>query len=215
MSRIEGNVTDLAPHRTDNGHGGAMCWVCQSPVSTRAAFCLTCNALQPPRALDHFSRLGLVCRFDLDRRELDDRYRALRRVFAMERFASSGLRQRQLALEHLAGVEEAYLVLRDPVRRAEYLLTLVEEPGLTPTVTANSNDLDVLDAQLQAARDVAAVDRVASWAGRGIEASLRDLSTAFRHQAFAEVAVILARLARLEEIGADARAVRDRQDGRF
>ncbi len=205
MSRIDGSVTELAPHRTGGTHGAVVCWVCQSPVSARTAFCPTCTAIQPPRALDHFVRLGLECRFDLDRRELDERYRAVRRVFAVERFAAQGVRQRQLALDHLAAVEEAYLVLRDPVRRAEYLLTLVEEPGLTPTVTANSNDLDVLCAQLQAARDVAAVDRVASLAGRGVEACLLDLSASFRHQAFTEVAVVLARLSRLEDIGTEAR----------
>jgi molecular chaperone HscB len=210
MSRIDGNVTDLAPRILGGGQGSSTtaCWMCQTGLSCRAAFCHDCGTIQAPRALDHFARLGLDCRFDIDRAQLAGRTQAMARIFEAERFAAKGPRQKQLALEHLAAIEEAHTVLRDPVRRAEYLLTLVEGQGASSPVVANSNDIDVLRGQLKTAADSAAVDKVAFAAGQRVEACIRELSAAFRQQSFTEVAIILARLAQFEDIAASARAQR-------
>lgn len=210
MSRIDGNVTEMAPRVGATVHAiqAAPCWVCQTTLSARAAFCHDCGTIQPPRGLDHFTRMGIDRRFDVDRAVLDGRYQAMQRIFQNERLLAKGPRQKQLASEQMEAVTEAYGTLCDPVRRARYLLTLVNDAGVSVLAQANSNDLELLRGQLTDASDAAAVDRVASQAGRGIETCIRELSGAFRQQSFEEVAVILARLAQLEDIAASARAQR-------
>lgn len=210
MSRIDGNVTDLAPRlgATVETLQAAPCWVCQSVLSARAAFCHDCGTIQAPRGLDHFTRLGMDRRFEIELAQLDSRFVTLSRIFKNERLAAKGPRQKQMASDQLSAVTAAYETLRDPVSRARYLLSLVDDAGSTTLAEANSNDLDVLRGQLEHAQDTAAIDRVAFQAGRGVESCIRDLSGAFRQQSFGDVAVILARLAQLEDIAASARAQR-------
>ena len=210
MGILDTKVTKIS-HRLMYGGSGkevCSCWVCQSEMSDFSVFCPECSTIQPPRALDHFSRLGVDCRYDLSLSELEARYRSLLRIFSSEQMKATGVRQQQLAMDHLNTVEEAYYTLRDPVRRAGYLLRLLNDPELLAIVEANSNDLDVMERQMELAHGGAGIDRVASQVGRGIEACLRDLSAAFRQEAFRDVAVILARLAKLEGILANARSQR-------
>ena len=207
MNRNEGNVTELAPRSLAglSVQATAPCWVCQSTLSTRAAFCHECGTIQAPREVDHFTRFGLDRRFDLDRDQLAGRYEAFRRVFMAERLNGKSPRQKQLASDHLAAVEEAHGILRDPVRRAEYLLTLLDEPALADAQQAVETEMSELRGELVGAADTVAIDRVAHKARHGVEVCIRDLSGAFRQQAFADVAIILARLAQLEDIAATAR----------
>lgn len=207
MSRIDGNVTELSPRigASIQTLQAAPCWVCQNNLSARAAFCHECGTIQAPRALDHFTRMGIDRRFDIEREQLEGRFEAMQRIFQNERLLAKGPRQKQLASDQMSAVTEAYHTLRDPVTRAQYLLSLVDDAGATVLAEANSNDLDVLRGQLKNATDTAEIDRVAFQAGRGVEACIRELSGAFRQQSFAEVAVILARLVQLEDIAASAR----------
>jgi molecular chaperone HscB len=77
----------------------------------------------------HFERLGLPRRFALDPREIESCYlvrsRALHPDF--HQLASSG--EQQASLQLSAELNEAYAVLRDPFRRAEYLLELAGGPA--------------------------------------------------------------------------------------
>lgn len=210
MGLLDSKVTKLSHRLTYGGSGREVCscWVCQSEMSDFSAFCHECNTIQPPHTMDHFSRLGLDCRFDLHQSELEARYQSLLRVFSSEQMRAIGVRQQQLAMDHLNAIEEAYETLKDPVRRAEYLLQLIDDPELSVLIEAESNDLDVMTRQVELAGSGMGIDRVASQAGRDIEASLYDLAQAFRQEDFRTVAVILARLTRLDTIMAQARSQR-------
>ncbi|HEY3351883.1 MAG TPA: Fe-S protein assembly co-chaperone HscB [Polyangia bacterium] len=99
------------------------CWKCHSDAS--APICQACGALQPlPPGLDHFAALGVPRRFDLDRRELETRHRELSRLVHPDRFATADGRERRLSLLWATAVNDALKLLRDPWRRAEYLLQL-------------------------------------------------------------------------------------------
>jgi molecular chaperone HscB len=74
--------------------------------------------------LDHFARFGLAPRWQLDRNLLEDRYLERSRVVHPDRHANADATTRRAALEHSAALNEGYAVLRDPVRRAEYLVKL-------------------------------------------------------------------------------------------
>ena len=73
---------------------------------------------------DHFELFGLPAHFRVDAAALERAYRDLQRAVHPDRFAGAGDAQKRLALQASARANEAYRTLRDPVARAEYLLSL-------------------------------------------------------------------------------------------
>jgi len=72
----------------------------------------------------HFERLGLPRRFPLDPAELERNYLARSREVHPDHAGND-----RASLEASAALNEAYTVLRDPFRRADYLLTLAGGPS--------------------------------------------------------------------------------------
>jgi molecular chaperone HscB len=75
-------------------------------------------------ASDHFDLLGFSRRYRLEPRELEQRYQSLARETHPDRFAQSGDAERRQALLRSTALNEAYRTLRDPLRRAAYLVGL-------------------------------------------------------------------------------------------
>jgi molecular chaperone HscB len=75
-------------------------------------------------ASDHFELLGLSRRYALDPKDLEKRYQALARETHPDRFAQHGDQERRHALLLSTALNEAYRILRDPLRRAAYLVGL-------------------------------------------------------------------------------------------
>ena len=73
---------------------------------------------------DHFELFGLPAQFGVDAEALDRAYRDLQRAVHPDRFAGASDAQKRLALQASAHANGAYRTLRDPVARAEYLLSL-------------------------------------------------------------------------------------------
>lgn len=74
--------------------------------------------------LDHFARLGLDRAWKIDRDAFEDRYLAESRRVHPDRHAAADSSTRRRAMEHSSALNTAYQVLRDPVKRAEYLVKL-------------------------------------------------------------------------------------------
>src|SRR6188768_4067233 len=74
--------------------------------------------------MDPFETLGVEPVFGLDLTILEQRHRDLSRALHPDRHAASGAAERRMALGRAIEVNEAYRVLKDPVRRAEALLSL-------------------------------------------------------------------------------------------
>ncbi|NUP07082.1 MAG: Fe-S protein assembly co-chaperone HscB [Polyangiaceae bacterium] len=72
--------------------------------------------------MDPFATLGVEPRFDLDPAELERRHRELSRALHPDRHAAEPPAQRRLALSRAIEVNEAYRMLKDPIRRAERVL---------------------------------------------------------------------------------------------
>jgi molecular chaperone HscB len=79
--------------------------------------------------LDHFERLGLPRRFALDLREVERQYLARSRAIHPDFHQLGATSEQQASLEATARLNEAYNVLRDPFKRAEYLLQLEGGPS--------------------------------------------------------------------------------------
>jgi len=73
---------------------------------------------------NHFEILGFRPEFRVDAEALERAYRELQRSVHPDRFASAGDAPKRLALQASARANEAYRTLRDPVARAEYLVSL-------------------------------------------------------------------------------------------
>lgn len=117
------------------------CWSCKGPVSTRALFCHTCGTIQPPQQVDHFTRLGLVPRYDVDAAELERAYFGYQRVVHPDRFASKSAREKALSQSQAVSINEAFETLRDPLARAIYLLALRGAPLPADDKTVNDPEL--------------------------------------------------------------------------
>ncbi|MEK6606542.1 MAG: Fe-S protein assembly co-chaperone HscB [Myxococcota bacterium] len=98
------------------------CWSCERPEGD-GAFCAKCGVILPPRGgRTHFDVIGIVEGYHLDADALEAGYKQLARKLHPDRFARADARARRFSLEHATALNEAYRTLRDPVRRAEYLL---------------------------------------------------------------------------------------------
>ena len=73
---------------------------------------------------NYFELFGMPVGFLLDGAELAVRYRELQKVVHPDRFAAAGEHSQRLSLQGATLVNEAYATLKDPLRRAQYLLTL-------------------------------------------------------------------------------------------
>jgi len=73
---------------------------------------------------NHFQLFGLPARYRVDPDALDAAYRKLQSEVHPDRFAGASDADKRLALQASARVNEAYRVLRDPVQRAQYVLSL-------------------------------------------------------------------------------------------
>ena len=85
---------------------------------------------------DHFALFGLAPCYGLDQRTLDDAYRRLQKKVHPDRYAAAAENERRRALQSSARVNEAYRTLKDPVGRAQYLLSLNGIDAMSETDTA-------------------------------------------------------------------------------
>ena len=73
---------------------------------------------------DYFALFGLPAQFGVDEAALDAAYRTVQSQAHPDRFASAGEAERRVAMQWAAHANEAYRTLRQPLKRAIYLLHL-------------------------------------------------------------------------------------------
>ncbi len=193
------------------------CALCGGPVAARALFCHACGAIQPPRPLDPFARLGLERRFDLDPERLAKQHAGFARVLSPDRFAARSPAEQDSAKAHVRALDAALDTLRDPIRRAHALLALVSPGPLAVRIDPDPSDPDLSDSgddsrelavslavavATSAGGDRSAVDRIARDLDRRIEACLTYLAPAFRkaQEDPAKAGAVLRILVRLERL---------------
>jgi len=104
------------------------CHHCQRPIDSPIG-CLNCHTIYPSSSeLTHFDRLGLPVRFELSLPELERRYLAWSRELHPDFYQTRTPAEQAMSLKLSASLNDAYSTLKDPVRRAEYLLFLFEGP---------------------------------------------------------------------------------------
>lgn len=86
-------------------------------------------------AEDHFALFGLTPQYAVDRAVLDRHYRDLQNRTHPDKHAHGSDAEKRVALQWATRINEAYQVLRDPVRRAQYLL---QQAGHDPEIERNT-----------------------------------------------------------------------------
>ena len=162
----------------------ARCWNCESEVAG-ADVCPACGKLLPvPPGTTLFAVLGLPRGVDVDRAELERAYRERSLRLHPDRAGKDDPRERRLALERTALLNEAYRTLRSPEARAFYLLKLhgldltrdaARAVSIPPTVLEEVLDLRE---QLESAREAGDDEQVSALSDRVRVQSATTLSAA-------------------------------------
>jgi molecular chaperone HscB len=104
-----------------------ICWSCEKEAGD-AALCGACGAPQPVSTHgareDYFAVLGVERRYEQDLTALEARYKDLSRKLHPDKFAKADPRARRAALQRTVQLNEAWRALKEPLKRAEYLLSL-------------------------------------------------------------------------------------------
>jgi molecular chaperone HscB len=135
--------------------------------------------------VDPFEALGIEPRFDLDLAAVERRVRAVLGAVHPDRHASQGATDRRLALGKAVDVNEAWRIVRDPIRRAEALLrrrgvAVAEgrEPKAAPAFLMEMMELREALAEARAKRDAERVASLSSAVSAREAEALRALSLA-------------------------------------
>jgi molecular chaperone HscB len=181
-----------------------ICWSCEKSVPAPVPVtCPACGAVQPrDPAADHFQVLGVAAGFEVDVTELERRYKDLTRVLHPDRHARAEARARRASLERSVQLNEAWRTLRDPVRRAEYLLAragveVAPEKGGPPVPQALLMEVMELREGLAEARvsgDGARVERLAADVRRRHAEAMERVRAGFAAAPAPDLAAIAAEL---------------------
>ncbi|HGY9579157.1 co-chaperone HscB [Vibrio harveyi] len=72
--------------------------------------------------MNHFELFGLPSQFQLDGSLLSSQFRELQKRFHPDNFATASERERLMAVQKAAQINDAYQILKHPISRAEYIL---------------------------------------------------------------------------------------------
>jgi molecular chaperone HscB len=143
------------------------CTTCAQPLESPIC-CTSCGALNPypPDKLEYFELFGLTPAYDLDEQTLHRKYLSLTRNVHPDMVGQASPEERQHALAISSEMNRAYETLRDPVARAEYLLSLSGDADVTdsrsvpPQLLGEIMTLREEIEEAHAAGDSAAMDRL-------------------------------------------------------
>jgi molecular chaperone HscB len=98
------------------------CWSCGDMRA--AQFCQSCGKVQPPKPVDYFTFFGLPRKLNIDASGLEREFYALSRKLHPDANAGHDPQEQEWSLEQSSRLNDAYRILKDPIRRTEYLLKL-------------------------------------------------------------------------------------------
>ncbi|APR85417.1 Chaperone protein HscB [Minicystis rosea] len=135
---------------------------------------------------DPFDMLGIAPRFALDLAAVELRHRELSKALHPDRYAGAPAAERRMALSRAIDVNEAFRVVKDPIRRAEALLRRAgaavgetSEPKPSPALLMDMMEAREELAEAGRAKDVARVAKLGEAMGQRQADILRRLGGAF------------------------------------
>jgi molecular chaperone HscB len=137
--------------------------------------------------MDPFATLGIERTFDLDLAALEKTHRELSRALHPDKHAAGGATERRYALSKAVEVNEAWRIVKDPIRRAEALFRLAgvavgetNEPKPSADLLMDMMEQREALAEARAKRDETAVKELAEAIEARERVTEKALSNGFR-----------------------------------
>lgn len=128
---------------------------------------------------NHFELFALPASFEIDISSLSERYQDLQRSVHPDKFTNATDRERRLSMQQASIINEAYQALKDPLKRAQYLLSLNNIDTRSESNTVMDTAFLMRQMELREALDdiMDTSDPLASLEtfSAGIESQIRDL----------------------------------------
>ena len=159
-----------------------------------------------------FEIFGLPAEFDVDLGELADRHRELSRALHPDRHVDQPPLQRRQALSRALEVNDAFRVLRDPLKRAQVLLDLAgvnQNQETSPAFLMEVMERREALSEAGRSRDVGRLDELVAEVNQEKEEKLGALSQAFKSGDLNQVGHFLGELRYLFRFVEEARALGD------
>lgn len=105
------------------------CWNChlEQPHKDCEFFCKNCHKLLPVNIDNYFTLFDQPKSFNIDLKKLEKSYKGYQRQVHPDRFFHSSKTEMQNADKVSCCINEGYKVLKDPIKRGEYMLDLFEK----------------------------------------------------------------------------------------
>lgn len=163
---------------------------------------------------DYFSLFGLPVVFELDANALQPVWRALQQHHHPDRAPADDPAAQRQALQMTSHLNAAYDTLRDPVRRARYLLELVGQGGDAERVSVMDTDFLMAQMELRESLEEAAavheLDAIEAEARDWLEALLREFPLDYVAQDWPEATDCLRKMQFMTRLLAEIREQRER-----
>lgn len=140
-----------------------------------------------------FTLLGLEKKFQLDLKDLEQAYFEAQKKAHPDQFAQASLEEKRQAIELSTKINQAYLVLKSPLNRAEYLL---EAAGFKPL----AQDLVFLTEVLEWRERQENGENISPYLREEEERLLKALHTAFEEKKYSLIQNIIYRLKYIQKI---------------
>jgi len=172
------------------------CWNCHASFSISQDFCDTCGKIQKPQEKNNFTLLDMPEKFDIDLQQVEKAYFSKQSRFHPDLFVTASEREKSYAIQHTSQLNNAYQILKDPLKRAKHVL---EHYGISQEETLQDSELLM---EMMLLREALETDREKNLhqIDQKVSLSLTALKQAFDYKDFSSAKKQLDRLKYLKRL---------------
>ncbi len=101
-----------------------ICYNCKKEIHLIDLFCSFCKVVLPPEQTNYFFRFSLDISYQINLSDLEVKYLQLQQKLHPDFFVKKSIIEQSLSFKHSLLINEAYEILKDDLKRAEYILLL-------------------------------------------------------------------------------------------
>mmetsp|Transcript_28651 Transcript_28651/g.37552 ORF Transcript_28651/g.37552 Transcript_28651/m.37552 type:complete len:298 (-) Transcript_28651:259-1152(-) len=209
---------DLRQHLDKGAPGESPCWNCGEREKCEGFFC-GCGALQPLQNANYFEILKCPVHFDVDMKYLEKNYWALQKQLHPDLYGTRHQIEQELSAENSSKVNHAYQILRDPVERVKYLLSLYGVDVLAENSSTKDVDamflMEVMEIRenIDDAASIESINGILESNRKETETCLKNIKSLFDSKEFEKIGEQAVRLQYFTRINAEANQKLDALEG--
>ncbi len=100
------------------------CWACAAPQIGAQLICSSCGKVQPVPYVDYFEIFALPRKLNIDLAKLEREFYRLSRKLHPDVYVAKSPEEQECSLVNASLLNDAYRILKDPIKRTEFLLRL-------------------------------------------------------------------------------------------